>query len=327
MRVNPARLRELVERLRERRVMVVGDLMLDAYLFGRADRISPEAPVPVVLVEEEGRRLGGAGNVVHNIRALGAQAFPVGVVGGDPEGQAVLDELHRLSVDTSGVVVDPLRPTTSKIRIVAHQQQVVRADREQTDPLRPRTAGKLSTRFRKLLSKVEAVILQDYNKGVLSAATIDEFIRLAASQGKLVSADPKFENFFLYKGVRLFKPNQREAEAAMGRPLKTGGDLHKAAWEILSRLGCKAVLLTSGEKGMWLCEDGAGSTHLPTKAREVFDVSGAGDTVISVATLALASGASPRDAAWLANHAAGVEVAKFGISTVSPDELRNSLKE
>lgn len=327
MRVDLSRLQMLVEKFSQRRIMVVGDIMLDAYLFGTAERISPEAPVPVVVIEEEGRRLGGAGNVVSNVTALGAQAFPVGVVGEDVQGQAVLEELEALSVDPTGVVVDPLRPTTSKIRIVAHHQQVVRADREQADPLRSRTASKVLSRFKRLLPKVEAVILQDYNKGLFAPDVIREILDLALAGGKLVTADPKFENFFLYRKVHLFKPNRRETEAALGRPLRTRADLQKAGWEILQRLDCGAVLLTGGERGMWLCEGGSRSTYLPTKARDVYDVSGAGDTVISVATLALASGGTLEEAAWLANHAAGVEVGKFGISTVSPEELRDSLQE
>jgi D-beta-D-heptose 7-phosphate kinase/D-beta-D-heptose 1-phosphate adenosyltransferase len=327
VRIDYARLKELVPQFRERRVMVVGDLMLDAYLFGKAERISPEAPVPVVVIEEEGRRLGGAGNVVHNVRALGAEAVPVGVVGEDMQGQAIIEELEQLGVATEGIVVDPIRPTTSKIRVVAHQQQVVRADREQTTPLRGRVAKKLCTRFRKLLPDMDAVILQDYNKGVLTPGIIEEVTRLATGEGKLVTADPKFENFFLYKSVYLFKPNRRETEVALGRPLRTKGDLEKAGREMLRRLGCHAVLLTGGEEGMWLCEDEGPSTYLPTRAREVYDVSGAGDTVISVVTLAAASGATLKEAAWLANHAAGVEVAKFGISTVSPEELVNSLSD
>jgi rfaE bifunctional protein kinase chain/domain len=327
MRVDRERLNDLVARFAERRVMVVGDIMLDAYLFGRAERISPEAPVPVVVIEEEGRRLGGAGNVVSNVRALGAQAFPVGVVGEDIQGQAVSEELGALSVDASGIVVDPLRPTTSKIRIVAHHQQVIRADREQADPLRSRTAGKVISRFKKLLPKVEAVILQDYNKGLFTPDIIREMIDLALAEEKLVTADPKFENFFLYRKVHLFKPNRRETEAALARPLRTKADLQKAGWEILERLDCGAVLLTGGERGMWLCERDNRSAYLPTKARDVYDVSGAGDTVISVATLALASGGTLQESAWLANHAAGVEVGKFGISTVSPEELLESLAD
>jgi rfaE bifunctional protein kinase chain/domain len=325
VRVDLARLRMLVEKFDERRIMVVGDIMLDAYLFGRADRISPEAPVPVVVIEEEGRRLGGAGNVVSNLRAFGAQAFPVGVVGEDIQGQAVSEELETLSVDASGIVVDPLRPTTSKIRIVAHQQQVIRADREQADPLRSRTASKVLSRFKKLLPRVEAVILQDYNKGLLTADIIPKMIDLALAEKKLVTADPKFENFFCYRKVHLFKPNRRETEAALARPLRTRIDIQKAGWEILQRLECGAVLLTGGERGMWLYEPDSRSTHLPTKARDVYDVSGAGDTVISVATLALASGGTLQESAWLANHAAGVEVGKFGISTVSQKELLDSL--
>ena len=314
----------LVQRFRRARVLVVGDLMLDEFIWGRVNRISPEAPVPVVWVQSESLMPGGAANVANNLQALGAQVSVVGVIGEDRWGELLLHELTSRAIDTSGVVrLD--RPTTVKTRVIAHHQQVVRVDREQPEPLPEKTVSALIRAVTERLEQVEAVILEDYGKGVITRRLLEAVIPMAREQRKIITVDPKQEHFDLYQGVTALTPNRIEAGEAVGRELKSDADVQRAGEEILRRLRAQAALITMGEDGMWLFEQGGGQTRIPTVAQEVFDVAGAGDTVIAAFTLALASGAAMSQAARIANHAAGIVVGKVGVAVVTPRELLTAL--
>jgi D-beta-D-heptose 7-phosphate kinase/D-beta-D-heptose 1-phosphate adenosyltransferase len=321
-RLTRARLEEILERARGLRVAVVGDLMLDVYLIGAVSRISPEAPVPVVHVTEERTALGGAANVAANVAALGATCEIVGYVGADAAGAQIRRALAELDGGTvhARLVERPERPTTTKTRVVARQQQVVRFDRERDDDLPDECAAELCEHVRAAVAASHALVLEDYNKGVLVPSVIRTALEAAAQAGIPSVVDPKFRNFFAFRGATVFKPNAVELGTAMGGPVRAGDD----EWLEHARTttGGEHLLLTLGEDGMALRSPGGGSFRIPTVAREVYDVSGAGDTVTAFLAVALAAGATIEEAAILANFAAGIEVAKPGVATVSPDELR-----
>jgi len=307
---------------RQQRVAVVGDLMLDRYLWGSVKRISPEAPVPVVEVVSETTRLGGAANVANNILSLGAEAIPIGVVGDDASGAALRSLCEAAGLRSDGIVTDPSRPTTMKTRIIAHDQHVVRADVESKQELSEGMTILLLKVLRELLPGVHGVILQDYNKGVLTPRLILEVVKLCQQQGCYVAVDPKFKNFFAYQGVDLFKPNTRETEQALGVKIDSEQDLVATAGELFSRLGCKSILLTRGEKGMALFPSAQEKPVLvPTRAKKIHDVSGAGDTVISTLVVAKLAGATLQEAATLANFAAGIVCAEVGVVPIDRDRL------
>ncbi len=323
--VRPERAREILAAMRGLRVVVVGDLMLDRYIWGAVSRISPEAPVPVVEVAEESERLGGAANVVNNLRGLGAQVDAVGVVGDDYHGGRILELLRKEGTATHGIVVEAGRTTTVKTRVIAHGQHVVRVDRENRAPIRPQTEKALLDRIRHLVVGADALIFEDYNKGVLTPSLIRETLELTGEMGIVTAVDPKFENFFEYRGATLFKPNRREAEAVLGASIRTYDDLVRTGEHLKRRLECRYLMITLGEDGLCLFGDDGGIAHCPTDARKVADVSGAGDTVISTAALALAAGASPEEAAVLANRAAGVVCGQVGVVPVTADALLASV--
>ena len=314
----------LLARFPKARLLVVGDLILDEFVWGQVSRISPEAPVPIVWVQRESVMPGGASNVANNVRALGGQVAVVGAVGQDGWGDALLDELAVRGIDTSGVIRDA-RPTTVKTRVIAHHQQVVRVDREQPDPLQATAGRRLRQAVLDRLPSVDAVIIEDYGKGVITAELLSAIIPAARRLKKLITVDPKEEHVELYRGVTSLTPNRQEAGRMVGRDLKRDEDLSWAGSEILRRLQCDAVLITLGEGGMWLFEQGGRQTRIPTVAQEVFDVAGAGDTVIATYTLALASGAPMAHAARLANHAAGIVVGKLGVAVTTPQELQAAI--
>ena len=314
----------LLTRFARARVLVVGDLMLDEFVWGQVSRISPEAPVPVVWVQSESVMPGGAANVANNIRSLGGQVSVIGAVGEDRWGEVLLGELAKRSVDTSGVV-RLSRPTTVKTRVIAHHQQVVRVDREPPDPLSEKAVSQLTRAVLDHLDDADAVIIEDYGKGMITRKLLASVIPEARRRSKVVTVDPKEEHFDLYQGVTALTPNRTEAGHVVGRELKTDADIQWAGQEILRRLRCQAALITLGEDGMWLFEQQGRHTRIPTVAQEVFDVAGAGDTVIATFTLALASGARMSEAARLANHAAGIVVGKVGVAVVTPQELRARL--
>jgi rfaE bifunctional protein kinase chain/domain len=314
------RVADLLARMRGRRIAVVGDLMLDEWLWGRVRRISPEAPVPVVEVQDHSYTLGGAGNVANNLAALGAKVAVIGVVGDDDAGARVLGMLRQLHADTSGVLRVLRRPTTQKTRIVAHNQQVVRADRESTKPLDAAAGDRLKRAIAKLDGNVEGVVISDYGKGLVTPQVV-RAIR-AFRKKALVAGDPKPQNLDAFVDIDCIAPNASEAEAASGIAVDSDADLGRAAAALLRRTRCRYVLITRGEQGMTLFSADRKPFTVPAVARQVYDVSGAGDTVISTLTLALSVDAPIEDAVLLATLAAGVVVEKLGTATATPDEIR-----
>jgi rfaE bifunctional protein kinase chain/domain len=315
------RVRTILRSMRGRRLVVVGDVMLDEFIWGRVARISPEAPVPVVAVTHESRHVGGAGNVARNVRSLGGAPALTGVVGQDVAAAHIRDELAANGVTAALVSAADGRPTTVKTRIIAHQQQIVRADRECDDDLPAATQDALIETLRRELHECAALIVSDYQKGVITPTLTRAVLPLARRRGVPVLVDPKVRHFSYYRRVQVVTPNQLEAEQASGVRIRDEASLCEAGARILHRIACEAVLVTRGEHGMSLFRRDRRPAHVPTFAREVYDVTGAGDTVIATLGLALAAGARLEEAAVLANIAAGVAVGKVGTATVSPEEL------
>jgi rfaE bifunctional protein kinase chain/domain len=313
------RILQLIARMKTSRVVVVGDIMLDRYLVGETDRLSPEAPVPVVTVRERHAALGGAANVAANVAALGAACHLVGAVGDDADGAAIRQELAVARLEDRHVMTVAGRPTTSKTRIIARAQQIVRIDDEVDSLLDGPDLARLIRVAREALADADALLLEDYNKGALAPPLIAAVMEVARRRGIPIVVDPKFRQFFEYAGATVFKPNRRELESALGAAvdLQNGNALP----EVLARLRVDNLLVTLGSEGMVLVMKDGSSTHIPSIAREIYDVSGAGDTVTAWMGAALAAGASIRESAQLANYAAGVEVGKAGVSTVSPEEV------
>jgi D-glycero-beta-D-manno-heptose-7-phosphate kinase len=324
---DPQRLRALVAGFAGKRIAVLGDCMVDRYLWGRVERISPEAPVPVVEVERESDRLGGAGNVAANLRALGAAPVLFAVTGEDENGARLRDSLATLGVDTGGVVSDAARPTTVKTRIVANAQQVVRADRESRADLAGDALAALVAALERVLPGCAGLVVSDYGKGVIHPGTLEAALGVARKHGLSVSVDPKESHIDAYQGVSILTPNQHEAGFVQGLRVTDEASLMEVGWGLQRRLDAHAVLVTRGAQGMSLFERGGHYTHLPTVAREVFDVTGAGDTVVSVVAAALAAGADYPSACFLANHAAGVVIREVGTASCSPAQLLASLAD
>jgi rfaE bifunctional protein kinase chain/domain len=316
-----------IDRFTSCRILVVGDVIMDEYLWGRVERISPEAPVPVVEVEKDDRRLGGAGNVVSNIIALGGQASLFGVIGDDSMGAEVLRKLGELNSDADGMVVEDWRPTTIKTRIVAHSQQVVRVDREKREPVSEASIKKILATFEEQLNPSDAIVVADYGKGVVTQSLMDGIRSLTRGSGTILVVDPKVQNLALYKEVTVITPNNNEAQLMSGILIRDGESLRRAGTYLLDELGCEMVLITQGDKGMTLFESNERITEIPTEARKVFDVSGAGDTVTGTFTLALAAGLTARQAAVLANLAAGIVVGEVGTATVPAARLKEVLAD
>ncbi|MBN2417227.1 D-glycero-beta-D-manno-heptose-7-phosphate kinase [bacterium] len=319
------RLDTLFSAFQEKTILVVGDVMLDSYLWGRVSRISPEAPVPVVDIQKESHCLGGAANVAFNIASLGAAAIPVGIIGDDPQGRVLAALFSEQGFADGGLITAPGRPTTVKTRIIAHNQQVVRTDRESTDAIPATAVSQVIDTVRHFLNEADAVVIEDYNKGMLTPDLIGGIIGMAAEAAVPVLVDPKFDNFFRYRGVTLFKPNRKEAADRLGMKLETRRDADLAGKRLLDELACGAVLITLGEEGMSLYEAGKQPVHIPTRAQTVHDVSGAGDTVIAVMSLAISAGATFREAAVIANQAAGIVCEEVGIVPVNRESLYSTL--
>jgi rfaE bifunctional protein kinase chain/domain len=309
------------------RVLVIGDLMLDRYVWGQVQRISPEAPVPVVHITRESVNAGGAGNVATNICALGGQVVVCGLIGKDQDGQRLLHELTTRGVGVAGVVTSSAATTISKTRIIAHSQQVVRLDRELQEESDSRGRKKLRALVHQHLRACDVVVVSDYGKGVVDTELLTMLTDMRKRQHFLYLIDPKRRNFAHYRGASLVKPNKEEAGLAAGIEIRDETALLQAGTHLLDLWQAEAILVSRGEEGMSLFKRAGQVQHFPTTAREVFDVTGAGDTVLATCAVTLGAGASFEEATILANHAAGVVVGKVGTATVSPEELRATLGE
>jgi len=313
------RLEALLTKMAAARIVVLGDAMLDVYLVGDVERVSPEAPVPVVTVQGRRHALGGAANVAANVAAIGAECRLVAVIGDDPRGDSVRAELAQARLSDGHLVVAAARPTTSKTRVVARGQQMLRIDEEVEAPIPARTMELVAAELERAMQDADALLIEDYNKGTVVPQVIERGLALAQQRGVPVVVDPKFKNFFAYRGATVFKPNRRELEQAMGAALDLAHpDALPAAVE---NLGVHNLLLTLGAEGMILVGKDRQITRLAAMARDVYDVSGAGDTVTAWVGAALAAGATVREAADVANFAAGIEVGKAGVATVTPAEV------
>ncbi|MBK7631007.1 MAG: D-glycero-beta-D-manno-heptose-7-phosphate kinase [Ignavibacteriales bacterium] len=321
IKISEKRLLQLKKNFKQKRIAVIGDMMLDIYFWGDVKRISPEAPVPVLEVENEFYRFGGAANVALNISALNGIAEPIGVIGYDNHGTIFNSLLSEQKISHHGLIVDESRPTTAKTRVIADSQHIVRIDKESKETIAKDIQNKIFDYVKSIIKKLDGIILQDYNKGVLSSSLIAQLIELANKNKKLVTVDPKFNNFYEYKNVTVFKPNRKEAEDILGMKIKTDADISFAGNTLLKKLNSKNVLLTLGEDGIAVFKKGKPEKRMPTKARKVADVSGAGDTVISTLTIALAAGANIYEASYLANYAGGIVCEEVGIIPIELDKL------
>mgnify|MGYP001277179620 CR=1 FL=1 len=325
----PARARDIVSRLRGQHVLVVGDVMLDRFIVGHVNRISPEAPVPVVRCRSEYERLGGAANVAHNLAALGARVSLVAVVGPDRAAQHLTSHLAAKSIDTTGLVVDAARTTTEKVRVVTERnQQVARLDYESDDDLAPTIEREVIAQVTTRGRDARVLLVSDYLKGTITQAVMDSVIAAkhasADPSAVAVLVDPKVPHLHRYAGATVMTPNHVEAEAATRLPVRSDAEAREAAIRLRATARCESVLITRGEHGMWLSSPDH-ELAIPAMAREVSDVTGAGDTVVATLGLALAAGASLLEAAILANQAASLVVSRFGPATVTPDELLDRL--
>jgi len=334
--------KEIIGRFNKTNILVIGDLILDQYIWGTVERISPEAPVPVVWAKRRSYVPGGAANVANNIRALDANVTVVGVIGKDEHAKILLSGLKKRKINAKGILVEPNRQTSLKTRVIAGHQQVVRVDWEHTHSLSRELNQRIIKFAENNINDFDAVIIEDYGKGVINEALLEELGSLTRRNNKIVTVDPKEEHFQLYRRVTSITPNRKELENAI-RNLKirdnasslrvnndrlfTDEDINLAAAEILKYLNLESMLVTLGEHGMRLFEKGGRITHIPTVAQEVFDVSGAGDTVISAFTLALSCGASKPEAAHIANYAAGIVVGKLGTATTTRKELLERIRQ
>jgi D-beta-D-heptose 7-phosphate kinase/D-beta-D-heptose 1-phosphate adenosyltransferase len=324
----------IVGRFASQRILVIGDLMLDEFIWGKVSRISPEAPVPVVNVTSESYYPGGAANVARNVREFTSHTAVMGIVGSDARGEHLLNLLNASGIDTTAVQRDASRTTTAKSRIIARNQQVVRVDRERKEPLNPAQAGQVMRYLDSAGAAVDAVIVADYGKGFLTQPLADYIGGWAATQGKILTVDPHPHTSLCWRAATTIKPNRLEAFLAAGlppsdpvEPVTSDGPLMAAGERLFQKWNCGSLLITLGEQGMLLLQRDTPPYHTPTRAQTVFDVSGAGDTAIAVFTLALSVGATPPEAAEIANCASGIVVGKLGTATVSVAELATGLAQ
>jgi D-beta-D-heptose 7-phosphate kinase/D-beta-D-heptose 1-phosphate adenosyltransferase len=319
----------IVNSFKDRKILIIGDLVLDRYIFGKVNRISPEAPVPIVEVVNESFRLGGSANVANNIISLGGNASIVGIVGKGSVGRILKDLLTERNINIEGVIEDK-RPTTVKTRVIAQNQQVVRFDMEDRRRLEGKSLTHLMNFIKKAIPMHDAVIISDYKKGVVTSSLVKAVVRYAKPHNTFIAVDPKVGHFHFYKNVSLITPNLMEASQGSGVEIKDEKSMLKAGKTLMNKLSCKSLLITRGEEGMSLFKRDERAkeietTHIPTAAKKVFDVTGAGDTVIAAFTLAHVAGASLKEAAVIANHAAGIVVGEVGTATATPEKLLNSL--
>jgi D-glycero-beta-D-manno-heptose-7-phosphate kinase len=321
--ISTARAHQLIDKFTSRRITVFGDVMVDRFMIGRVSRISPEAPVPVVVFDREEFRLGGAANVANNVRELGGAVDLVGVIGDDESGVQLKNELAARSIHSTGLITDVERRTTTKMRVVtSRNQQVSRIDFESDHEVGVAIEEAIAAQIEMRARSAQVVLVSDYQKGVVTRRSMAHLIAFAHGSGIPVIVDPKVPHIDYYSGAALVTPNHFEAESATNARIASHDDARRASIALRQRLGVDSVLITRGEHGMWL--DHAGTDgYLPASAREVADVTGAGDTVIATLSLAIAAGATMAEAARLANEAASIVVGRFGAATVSPDELKS----
>ena len=323
----PEKINQYIDRIRQQKILVVGDLMLDQFIWGRVDRISPEAPVPVVQVTRESAYPGGAANVARNLSDFGIATVVSGKIGKDEQGRQLLRLFKESQISTRGILIAAGFSTIQKTRIIARQQQVVRVDKETIRPLEPHDIEKILKDIEKITPDVDAIIIEDYGKGFITQDLVDGILGLAKTHHKIVAADPNPQNPLSWAGATLVKPNRHEAFLAARRPFSEDNEaLIELGHELLRNWGIRYLLITLGEEGMILFQHGEEPYHSPTKAREVYDVSGAGDTAVAFFTAAIAAGLPGPEATEIANHAAGVVVGKLGTATLNPKELAESLQ-
>jgi D-beta-D-heptose 7-phosphate kinase/D-beta-D-heptose 1-phosphate adenosyltransferase len=318
---------EIINNFSRAGVLVVGDIMLDHFIWGKVSRISPEAPVPVVDVQKDGILLGGCANVLNTIYAIGGNVYVAGIIGSDSMGNYLLGELRQRKIETNGIVVEEGRPTTLKTRIVAHGQQMVRFDKESRKPIPQASIRKILDYVKSLRNKIGAIVISDYNKGVISRELIEGIRKIAKDSEIFICLDPKQSDFSIYEGVHVITPNHHEAQRAAGIEINDENDILSLGNALFKKYNFQALLITRGEEGMSLFEKKPKIAHtfFPAQAKEVYDVTGAGDTVIGVLALGLAAQANLKEATCLANWAAGIVVGKVGTATVSKQELKQIL--
>lgn len=329
MNISESKLKTIFRKSKGKKIAIIGDVMLDKYVYGSISRISPEAPVPIVDIDNTEYKLGGAANVANNIKALDAEPILIGVIGNDYDSKHYIDVMRMLGLSTIGIQKDSNRPTTAKTRVIAHSQHVLRVDSEIKEDISKATRNKILNFFKKNIKSFEAVILQDYNKGVLSKALIAEVISISKKNNKSVYVDPKFHNFFEYKDVTVFKPNKKETSDILAMKIDGESSVKEAGRKLIDKLNCEYLVLTRGEKGMMLFDKEKNKTvilNIPTQARRAADVSGAGDTVISTIAVMLAGGANIIEAVMLANQAAGIVCEAVGIIPIYKQALMDSYK-
>jgi len=320
------RLAQILKNSKNKHIAVIGDIMLDRYFWGNVSRISPEAPAPVIDLENETFNLGGASNVANNLKSLGLNPILFGVLGEDNSGKTFLEIAKQNGILTNGIYIDNNRPTTVKTRIIGNNQQIARLDRESKEPINYKIENFIIKQLELSADKLKGIILEDYNKGVITSSLIKKVINFANQNQIKTYVDPKFDNFFNYKKVTLFKPNRKEATKALNMELKTKEQIQKAGNILLAKLDCSNVLLTLGSDGMMLFESDGSITSLPTRARHVADVSGAGDTAIATLAAVNSGGANFREAAIIANYASGVVCEEPGIIAITIEKLIQAIK-
>ncbi|MBW2063397.1 MAG: D-glycero-beta-D-manno-heptose-7-phosphate kinase [Deltaproteobacteria bacterium] len=323
--INVDEVRRYIDKFPATNILVVGDIIMDEYIWGNVSRISPEAPVPVVEVKEETKMLGGAANVINNIYSLGGRPLLCGVVGEDITGEEIIGEIGRLGLRTDGIIRVPGRKSSIKTRVVAQNQQVVRFDREDRRNLEGESVGRILSFIEDNLKELDAIIVADYGKGVVTGEVMKGIRGLVENRDIIIAVDPKTDNFEFYRGIDVITPNHHEAGAFCRRSIEDDDSLVRAGKHLLRELDCRSVLITQGKDGMTLFENGGEISHISTVAKKVFDVTGAGDTVISTFCLGLASGMGLKVAALLSNFAAGIVVGEVGTSTVSKEELLEAI--
>ncbi|MBT3209222.1 MAG: D-glycero-beta-D-manno-heptose-7-phosphate kinase [Bacteroidetes bacterium] len=322
--INKEYLIEAINKFRACNIAIIGDLMLDKYIFGKVDRISPEAPIPIIKVEEEKYVPGGAANVAANISTLGGNPFLHGILGNDTAKKILLEKTENLNINNHGIIVQDSKTTIQKIRIIAQNQQLLRIDYEDTNYIDSYTKGQFVNKL-KMHKNISVILISDYAKGTITNDLMENIKTFAKENNILIIADPKPLHKAFYKDVFLITPNKKEAEEMCNMKIRDTGDVEKCGKQLMNELKCN-VVITNGEKGMSVFENGQAVEHIPTKAKEVFDVSGAGDTVVSAIALALSSGISLKESAYLANLAAGIKVAKVGTAPVCKEELINLIE-